>query len=57
MSLPQWLLQLSALLAGAVVLGVLARRVRLPLTVVLVVVGFVAHWLGGALGIASPLHG
>ncbi len=42
MNLPEWLLQLSALLAGAVLLGVLAKRVRLPLTVVLAVVGFAA---------------
>ena len=57
MGLPQWLLELSALLAVAVVLGVLSRRVRLPLTAVLAVVGFLAGWLGGPLGIASPLHG
>jgi hypothetical protein len=42
MSLPQWVLQISVLLAGAVLLGLLARRVRLQLTVVLAVVGFLA---------------
>ena len=57
MSLPQWLLQLSVLLGGAVFLNLLAERIRLPLTVVLAVVGFIAASLGGALGIASPLHG
>ena len=57
MNLPQWLLLVSALLAGAVLLGVLARHIRLPLTVVLAVVGFGAHWLGGGLGVASPLRG
>ncbi len=54
MSLGAWLLLLSALLAGAVVLGVLARRANLPLTVVLAAVGFVAGWLSH---IQSPLHG
>ena len=56
-SLPEWVLQISALLAGAVLLGVLARRVRLQLTVVLAAVGFLAGWLGEPLGIESPLHG
>ena len=46
-SLPEWVLQISVLLAGAVLLGVLARRVRLQLTVVLAIVGFLAAWLGG----------
>ena len=57
MRLPEWLLLCSALLAGAVVLDVLARRVRLPLTVALAVGGFLAAWLGGPLGVQSPLHG
>jgi CPA1 family monovalent cation:H+ antiporter len=56
-SLPEWVLQISVLLAGAVLLGVLARRVRLQLTVVLAVVGFLASWLGGPLGIENPLRG
>ena len=41
LSLPQWLLELSVLLAGAVVISIIARRAKLPLTAVLVVVGFV----------------
>ena len=45
MSLPQWILLISVLLAAAVLLGVIARRVRLQLTVVLAVVGFLAGWL------------
>ena len=57
MSLPQWLLVLSGLLASAVVLGVLAGRVRLPLTAVLAVVGFLGGWAGRRMGIASPLGG
>jgi CPA1 family monovalent cation:H+ antiporter len=57
MSLPQWTLQISVLLAGAVLLGLIARRVRLQLTVVLAVVGFLAAWLGEPLGVESPLQG
>ncbi|MGF1472788.1 MAG: cation:proton antiporter [Rubrobacteraceae bacterium] len=57
MSLPEWLLLLSVLLSAAVLLGLLAARVRLPLTVVLAVVGFLAAWLGGPLGFEMPLEG
>ncbi|MDP9309703.1 MAG: sodium:proton antiporter [Chloroflexota bacterium] len=57
MNLPQWLLVVSALLAFAVLLGVLAERVRLPVTVVLAIVGFAASWLGASIGITSPLRG
>ncbi len=57
MTLPQWTLTVSTLLAGSVLLGVLARRLRLPLTVVLAAFGFLAGWLGGPLGIESPLEG
>jgi CPA1 family monovalent cation:H+ antiporter len=57
MGLPQWLLVVSGLLALAVILGTFAERVRLPMTVVLVVVGFVASWVGGLFGFASPLEG
>lgn len=57
MSLPDWLILTSGLLAGAVVLDVLARRIRLPLSVVLAVAGFLAAWLGGSLGVESPLRG
>ncbi len=54
MNLGAWLLLLSALLAGAVLLGVLARRVNVPLTVVLTLVGFLAGWLGN---LQSPISG
>ena len=58
MNLAAWLLLLSSLLAAAVLLGVLARRSRLPLTVVLAAVGFLVGWLGTSMGdIQSPLHG
>ena len=57
MNLPEWLLQISALLALAVLLGGLAPRLRLPLTVILALVGFLALWLGRPFGIVSPLHG
>ncbi len=57
MSLPEWLLTVSALLAVAVAVALVAARVRLPLTVVLVVVGFVAGWLGQRVGIDAPLRG
>ncbi len=57
MSLPESILLVSALLTAAVLLGVLAQRVNLQLTVVLAVVGFITGWLGGPLGIESPLQG
>ena len=57
MSLPTWLLLSSGLLAGAVVLGLLAARVGLQLTVVLVVVGFAARVIGDSSGLESPLEG
>jgi CPA1 family monovalent cation:H+ antiporter len=56
-SLPTWLLVSSGLLAGAVALGLLAVRIGLQLTVVLVVVGFVARLVGDSEGLESPLRG
>jgi CPA1 family monovalent cation:H+ antiporter len=46
MELPQLLLEMSALLALAVLLGLVARRIGVPLSVVLVVVGFLAAAVG-----------
>ncbi len=46
MTLASGLLEVSALVGVAVLLGLLARRVRVPLTVVLVLVAFVASALG-----------
>jgi len=57
MTLPDWMLQLSVLLAVAVVLGLLARRIGLPHTVVLAVLGFVAGAAGRVFGLEIPLHG
>ncbi len=57
MTLPQWLLLISALLLASVLLGLLAGKVRLPFTVVLAVVGFLAGWIGGPLGFEMPLEG
>ncbi|CAN5827378.1 hypothetical protein BH23ACT11_BH23ACT11_12820 [soil metagenome] len=57
MSLPDWLLLVSTLLLAAVVLGLLAVRIRLPVTVVLATVGFLAASIGGPLGLDIPLEG
>ncbi len=46
MELPHLLLEMSALLVLAVMLGLLARRIGVPLSVVLVVVGFLAAAVG-----------
>lgn len=54
MTLPDWLLLLSALLAVAVLLGIVAQRTRLPLTVVLAAIGFLT---GALTTIQSPLQG
>jgi monovalent cation:H+ antiporter, CPA1 family len=57
MSLPEWLLVSSGLLALAVVLGIGARRTGVQLTVVLVVVGFLAGSLGALVEVDPPLEG
>lgn len=57
MSLPLWILQVSALLAAAVLVGIFAQRARLPLTVVLAVFGFAAGGLGASIGFSSPVRG
>ncbi len=46
MELPRLLLEISALLILAVLLGLVARRVRVPLSVILVAVGFLAAAAG-----------
>ena len=46
MELPRLLLEMSALLTLAVLLGLFARRVGVPLSVVLVVIGFLAAAVG-----------
>lgn len=57
MTLPLLVLEVSGLLAAAVFLSLFARRLGLPFTVVLAVVGFLAGWLGGPLGFESPVEG
>jgi CPA1 family monovalent cation:H+ antiporter len=57
MTLPDWMLLLSLLLAVAVVLGLLARRVGLPHTVVLAVLGFAAGAVGREFDVQIPLYG
>jgi len=56
-NLAQALLEVSLLLAVAVVVGLLAKRVRIPVTVVLAVVGFLASSLGGSLALERQLKG
>ncbi len=51
MDLARLLLQLSGLLAVAVLMGLVARRLRVPLSVILVMVGFVASAAGLTPGI------
>lgn len=57
MHLAQSLLEVSLLLGGSVVIGLLARRVHIPVSVVLVVAGFAASSLGGSLSIEGQLEG
>ena len=57
MDLAESLLEISLLLAGAVVLGIVAQRVRIPLTVVLAVIGFTASSLGLSLALERQLAG
>lgn len=55
--LPEWILELAGLLAAAVVLGVVARKVNIPLTVVLVVVGFIVSWITEDMNVLRRLEG
>ena len=57
MALPDVLLQISALLGTAVLVGVGARRTGVPLTVVLTVAGFTASMLFGSLEAVDALRG
>ena len=54
---PDAVLALATLLAVASLLAVLTRRLRVPLTLILVVVGFVAGELARANGVDLPLDG
>lgn len=55
--LPTLLLEASALLAGAVLIGIFTRRVNVPLTVVLAVVGLLISQLGADLAITGLIVG
>jgi CPA1 family monovalent cation:H+ antiporter len=52
MDLPSLLLEICALLLVAVLVSLAARRLRVPLSVILVVVGFLAAAVGLDLGVA-----
>jgi len=47
MELSSSLLEISLLLAGAVLIGIAARRWKIPVTVLLAVGGFLLAWVGG----------
>lgn len=53
--LPRALLEMSILLAGAVLVGLIAQRIHIPLTVVLAVVGLLVIELGGDLALRDLL--
>ena len=55
--LPTALLEMSILLGAAVLVGLLAQRMRLPLTVVLAVAGIIATQLGLDLALVEVLSG
>jgi CPA1 family monovalent cation:H+ antiporter len=55
--LPTALLEMSVLLGAAVIVGLAAQRMRLPLTVVLAVAGILATQLGADLALVEVLSG
>ena len=59
MDLAASLLEISLLLVGAAFVGILARRVGIPVTVVLAIGGFLVAWAGGdkTLELVSSLRG
>ena len=57
MALPDVLLQISVLLAVAVLVGVGAKPIGVPLTVVLTITGFAANVLFGPLEAVEPMRG
>ena len=59
MDLSESLLEISLLLVGAVFIGIVARRFRIPVTVVLAVGGFLVAWAAGddALPLVESLYG
>jgi len=59
MDISESLLEISLLLIGAVFIGIVARRFRIPVTVVLAVGGFLFAWAAGseALPLVESLYG
>ena len=59
MDLAASLLEISILLAGAALIGIVARRVGIPVTVVLALCGFLVAWAGGdkTLELVASLRG
>ena len=59
MDLSESLLEISLLLVGAVFIGIVARRFRIPVTVVLAVGGFLVAWAAGddVLPLVESLYG
>ena len=59
LELSESLLEISLLLVGAVFIGIVARRFRIPVTVVLAVGGFLVAWAAGddALPLVESLYG
>ncbi|MGI9528102.1 MAG: cation:proton antiporter [Acidimicrobiia bacterium] len=58
-NLSETLLEISILLIAAVFIGVFAKRIRIPVTVVLAVGGFLVAWIAGpeALPLVESLYG
>ena len=56
-NLPRILLELSILLSGSVLVGLATKRINLPLTVVLAVVGLGVSEFGGELAIGAMIQG
>jgi CPA1 family monovalent cation:H+ antiporter len=56
MNLPDWLLLISGLLAAAVLLGLAAPLLRLPLSVLLALAGLIGGVVGRRYGLESPLR-
>ena len=57
MGLAGWLLAVSGMLALAVLVALVAARAKVPLTVLLVVIGLAAGVIGDAVGVEQPLRG
>jgi CPA1 family monovalent cation:H+ antiporter len=56
-SLPSALLEVSLLLGGAVLVGLLTQRIHIPLTVILAIAGILVVEFGASLAVADLLTG